>query len=243
MTTSRLAVLLAVLTGGLSTAFILPKVSDNQPTGIRLSLPQYLDQWYGVDQPITDRERAILAADTEFARKRYTDATGNQIWVTIVLSGHDLDNSIHRPERCLPAQGRTVVGSRRVEIPANSSNGIALDVTRLRDVRPEMLRNGKKIQVYNLNYYWFVGYHRITASHLRRTLVDIYDRVVKGYTQRWAYVTVASDITQGLMPFGLSEGDTDKMIQKFIQRLYPELNSLNAESAEKSQMPQTSGSL
>src|ERR1051326_6047303 len=230
MTTSRLVVLLAVVAGGMSAAFILPKAPDNQPSGIRLSLPQYVDQWYGVDQAITDRERAILASDTEFVRKRYTDATGNEIWVTIVLSGHDLDNSIHRPERCLPAQGRTVVGSRQIAIPPSGSNGKALEVTRLRDVRAEQLRNGKKIQVANLNYYWFVGYHRITASHLQRTFLDIYDRVVNGYTQRWAYVTVASDITQGIMPFGLSEADTDKMIQNFIRDIYSEISQLPNEA-------------
>ena len=42
-----------------------------------------------------------------------TTTFGDQVLVSIVLSGHDLDNSIHRPERCLPAQGWTIVDSKR----------------------------------------------------------------------------------------------------------------------------------
>ncbi|HXM74228.1 MAG TPA: exosortase-associated EpsI family protein, partial [Chthoniobacterales bacterium] len=103
MTTNRLVVLLFVLLVGLSAVFFLPTSSNSQPVGIRLALPQSIDKWYGVDLPITERERQILAGDTEFARKEYTDGVGNTIYASIVLSGHDLDNSIHRPERCLPA--------------------------------------------------------------------------------------------------------------------------------------------
>jgi EpsI family protein len=223
MTTKRLMVLFFVLAAGLSVVFLLPKSASNQPIGVRLALPQYLGRWYGVDERITDRELATLAPDTEFARKTYTDASGNTLFVSIVLSGHDLDNSIHRPERCLPAQGWTIMDSRRLQIPLKPSDGGKLEVTRLRDVQRISTRDGKGAQLYNLDYYWFVGYNRITASHLRRTWLDIYDRVVHGYTQRWAYVTVASNITKGFAPFGLSEGETDKMIQEFIREVYPEI--------------------
>jgi EpsI family protein len=229
MTTKRSLILLIVLGLGLSAVFVLPKSLGNQPIGVRMELPQYLGRWYGVDAPITDRELTALASDTEFARKTYTDGAGNTMFVSIVLSGHDLDNSIHRPERCLPAQGWTILDSRRLQIPLNSTDGGKLEVTRLRDVQRVPTRDGKSAERYNLDYYWFVGYNRTTASHLRRTGMDIYDRVVKGYTQRWAYVTIASDITKGFVPFGLSEADTDKMIQEFIKQLYPTISPTSPE--------------
>lgn len=241
MTTSRLVVLLFALVIGLSAVFFLPTPSNSEPVGIKLALPQSIDKWYGIDLPITERERQILAGDTEFARKQYTDGLGNTINASIVLSGHDLDNSIHRPERCLPAQGWTIADSRNLGI--GIPNWGNLKVTRLRNVRQLPTRDGKMVPIYNLSYYWFVGYHHLTASHLQRTFLDIHDRILKGYNQRWAYITVASDITEGWVPFGRNEKQTDALIQDFIQRLLPQINDEPASVAQKSGTPAKSASL
>ena len=241
MTTNRLVVLLLALAAGLSAVFFLPVSARTEPVGIKLTLPEYVDKWYGVDQPVTDRERQILAGDTEFARKLYTDGAGNSIYASIVLSGHDLDNSIHRPERCLPAQGWIIADSKNLALAVPGWG--KLQVTRLHNVRQVPTRNGKTIPIYNLNYYWFVGYHHLTASHLQRTFLDIQDRILKGYNQRWAYITVASDITQGLMPFGRSEKQTDALLQDFIQRLFPQINEEPQAVAQESETPAKPASL
>jgi hypothetical protein len=141
MTSKRIAVLLLVLVGGFSAIFVLPRTTLTQPVGIKLELPQFVGKWYGVDQKISDRELQMLAADTEFARKVYTDAAGNVIYVSIVLSGADLDNSIHRPERCLPAQGWTIADTMSLQVPLD--DGKKLAVTRLHDVRQVPLRTGE----------------------------------------------------------------------------------------------------
>lgn len=229
MTPKRLLVLLLLLGVGFGTVFFLPAVGRTQPVGIQLDLPQFVGKWYGVDQKITERELATLAADTEFARKLYTDGAGNAIYVSIVLSGSDLDNSIHRPERCLPAQGWTIADSRQMKIPLESGN--KLGVTRLHDVRQVPTQSGATLSVYNLNYYWFVGFHHLTASHLERTMLDIQDRVLKGYNQRWAYITIAADITKGLIPFGQTEAETDKMLQDFIREIFPAISRTPNEPA------------
>ena len=243
MTIRRLILLLIVVVAGFSAVFLLPTSAKTEPVGIRLALPEYVGRWYGTDQQITERERQVLASDTEFARRLYTDGAGNQVFASIVLSGHDLDNSIHRPERCLPAQGWTIADSRQLDIPI--SGGQKLKVIRLRNVAPVSAQNGKISSIYNLNYYWFVGYRHLTASHLERTFLDIQDRILKGYNQRWAYVTVVSTITKGLMPFGLSEEQTDKMIQEFIRGIFPQINSPNEEPSfsQKAEMPVKSASL
>ena len=241
MTTNRLVVLLFALVAGLSAVFLLPISAKTEPVGIKLALPQYVDKWYGVDQPVTERERQVLAGDTEFARKLYTDGAGNSIYASIVLSGHDLDNSIHRPERCLPAQGWTIADSKNLAITVPSWG--KLQVTRLHNVRQVPTRNGKTVPIYNLNYYWFVGYHHLTASHLQRTFLDIQDRILRGYNQRWAYITVASDITERLVPFGRSEKQTDALLQDFIQRLFPQINDEAQTVAQKSETPAKPGSL
>jgi hypothetical protein len=103
------------------------------------------------------------------------------------------------------------------------SNGKVLETTRLHDIRIVRDRTNRPLTVRNLNYYWFVGYQRMTASHLTRTAMDLRDRILRGYNQKWAYVTVATTVTGGLIPGGKSEDETAAMMEEFIQELMPKL--------------------
>jgi len=221
MTTKRLLILQIILLIGLSSVFLVPSSPKIQPSGVKLELPEILGIWQGESLPITEKELAVLAKDTEFARRLYQNPFGDQIFVSIVLSGQDLDNSIHRPERCLPAQGWTIADSRALSIPLSS--GQRLKVMRLHDVRDATTTDGKVFKRYNLNYYWFIGADDLTASHFERTFIDIRDRIFRGTNQRWAFVTVAADITKGLTRFGRSDDEVDRMLQEFITQLFPQI--------------------
>jgi EpsI family protein len=223
MTARRLLLLQIILIAGLSCAFLVPAQTKFQPVGVSMDLPESVGQWTGARQSITQAELDQLAADTTFSRRLYSNPFGDQILVSIVLAGEDPDNSIHRPERCLPAQGWTIMDSRTVAIKYPAASGGSLQATRLHNEQTFKDGKGGEHTVYNLNYYWFVGYNRVTPSHIERALVDIHDRVFKGYNQRWAYVTVASNITQGLVRFGRSEADTDRMLQLFIEGILPSI--------------------
>jgi EpsI family protein len=221
MTTSRLAILLAVLLGGLSSVLLLPKQLDFQPVGIELQLPESSGEWDGRDAKVSDREIAILGPGTEFARKSYTNGRGDEIQVSIVLSGQDMNTSIHRPERCLPAQGWTIADKHSLAVPVPGMG--AVPVTCLNSVR-NVARDDKTFTIRNLSYYWFAGHTDLTASHLDRTFIDIRDRILHGYNQRWAYITVSAVVTQNLQKFGRSEEETSRMIEDFIKRLVPVLH-------------------
>ena len=222
MTTSRLAILLAVLLGGMSTVFLLPKQLSYQPVGIDLALPEYIGEWLGTDLEISDRERQVLGAETEFARKSYTNGRGDELQVSIVLGGQDMNTSIHRPERCLPAQGWTVTNKSlaSVVLPGEGS----LNATRLHNLRNITGPDDKPLPIYSLNYYWFTGHSDVTGSHFERTLIDVKDRVLRGYNQRWAYITVAGTITKDLKRFGRSEKEVDALIRDFIKQLAPKIH-------------------
>jgi EpsI family protein len=220
MSFKRLATLEVVLLFGLGSVFLLPKKIEIQPAAIDLALPGFVGEWYGADQPVSQGERESLGPDTQFVRKLYTDARGDQIFVSIVFSGPDMATSIHRPERCLPAQGWTIADSRVAEIPTGNE---IVKATRLHDVRSFRNGNGELVNVYALNYYWFVGHNARTPSHYQRTWIDIRDRVLKGENQQWAYVTVISTITKGLQSFGKSEEETDEMLKSFVRELMPQL--------------------
>jgi EpsI family protein len=221
MTTSRLAILLAVLLGGMSTVLLLPKHLSYQPVGIELQLPEYVGEWYGLDVKVSDREIAILGADTEFSRKSYTNGRGDEIQVSIVLSGEDMNTSIHRPERCLPAQGWTISDKHTIRLPLSGLGTVP--VTCLNNVR-NIAHDDKAISIHNVSYYWFAGHTDLTASHLDRTLIDIRDRITHGYNQRWAYITVSAVVTDNLKKFGRTEDETTRLIEDFIKRLAPVLH-------------------
>lgn len=217
MITRRLLILQVVILLGMGSVFVLPDAPKSQPVGISLALPPLLGGWYGVNAAVSEKERVALGVDTQFSRKLYRNNLGDEIYVSIVLAGQDMNTSIHRPERCLPAQGLTIVDSKVIPIPLRDKNNNTLSVTRLHNLHPKRTADERADAVYSLTYYWFVGCTDTTASHFQRTYFDIRDRFLRGYNQRWAYVTVTSPINQS------SNGDTDKLLQSFIQQLLPRL--------------------
>lgn len=227
MIARRLAVLQSVLGLGLGSVFLVPKDVTIQPAAVRLELPEFVADWHGTDQEIGQGEREILGPDTQFSRKLYAKGT-DEIVVSIVLSGPDMNTSIHRPERCLPAQGWTIADSKTVSIPFPLA---PLKATRLQNIRDVPQPNGQPLRVRNLSYYWFIGHSTTTPSHYTRTWIDIHDRVLKGRNQQWAYVTVGSMITKDFKIFGRDEKQTDELIQAFVKDLVPAIQTGSIASA------------
>lgn len=221
MITKRLLQVQILLLAGMASVFLLPRVMKSSPAGIALNLPEAVGEWIGHDAEVTAREREILAKDTGFARKTYSNLAGNQIFVSIVLSGDDMTNSIHRPERCMPAQGWNITGSQNRVIALG--DGKSLETTKLRNVWAGDQKAGFPGSLTNLTYYWFVGYNDITASHITRTGMDLRDRVLRGYGQRWAYVTVSISVSEGLLGGAKDEKQGATVAEKFIAELIPVL--------------------
>lgn len=221
MITKRLLQVQAVLLAGFGSVFLLPHSNKTSPAGIAMTLPNVVGVWTGDDAAVTQKELDTLAKDTQFARKIYTGPEGDQILVSIVLSGDDMTNSIHRPERCLPAQGWQMQSSssRIIQIPGGKSLG----VTRLQNARTVQTQDKRRLTVTNLDYYWFIGYKDMTASHLTRTEIDLRDRIMYGYSQRWAYITIAANVTKGIWRPERTEEQTAAMLDEFIQQLAPRL--------------------
>ena len=229
MITKRLALLESILALGLGSVFLIPKDIELQPAAIGLALPESVGGWEGVDQPIGQAEREILGPDTQFARKVYNNAVGDEISASIVMSGSDMSTSIHRPERCLPAQGWTVADTRTVAL--TTAKGV-LRVTRLHNIRHVPTEKGQPFTINGINYYWFVGHSDVTPSHFERAWIDIRDRVLKGQNQRWAYLTVAAIVTKDHKIFGRTEKETDELIENFIRELVPQLQRISVASSD-----------
>jgi EpsI family protein len=222
MTTNRLIILLAVLLGGLSSVYLLPKVSGFMPIGVEMKLPDGVGEWWGQDGVITQKERDVLGKGTDFARKQYTNGRGDVIQVSIVLSSEDMMTSIHRPERCLAAQDWICqpTGNRFVEVPKHG----VMPVARLKNHQTKELPDGRPFQFENLAYYWFAGNTELTASHEKRVLSDTVDRITGGYVQRWAMMLVSANVTKNMSKFGRDEKDVDEMLTQFIKELAPRIH-------------------
>jgi EpsI family protein len=219
MTTSRLAQLLALMLGGMSMIFVLPKVHENDPAGIRLELPESLGEWSGKDVAISEKEINVLGPETRFARKDYENAFGDRIHVSIVLAGPDMMTSIHRPERCLEAQGwqLTPGDESLIDVPGRGK----VPITQLHMSRMARVGDGQPFRLDNICDYWFAGRNELTASHWSRVWIDARDRIMHHFMQRWAMILVSSEITAGHEKFGRDEAQTDAMLKKFIGQLAP----------------------
>lgn len=230
MITKRMLTLQAVVVVGLGSVFCLPRQTRPSEAGISLKLPGEVGIWTSKEQAISSKELTILSKDTSFSRRLYTNPFGDEVLVSIVLSGEDMNNSIHRPERCLPAQGWTIEHTERDNVPIGN-NAKPLETTQLQSVRDVPVSQTQRVTLHNVQYYWFIGSRDMTASHLRRTMIDVQDRLLRGENQRWAYVTIASNVTDNLRKFGRSEPDTAKMLEEFIGQIVPKLEKPDGSAA------------
>lgn len=225
----RLAVLAATVAGAFGAVFLLPDQVGMQPSAVRMRLPLLLGDWTGTRRDPSTKEIEALAKDTEFEKALYENGGGEWVDVSVVLSGSNMADSIHRPERCLPAQGHRIIASEKaiLELPS----GASLPVTRLLTevpVRPFRDRPEEIVMVRNLTYYWFVGRSEVTNDHVQRTLIDIRDRLLEGWNQRWAYISVTAPITADLEPLGVRGSlrtmeEVDGLLRDFVPRLFREI--------------------
>ncbi|NJK92500.1 MAG: exosortase-associated EpsI family protein [Blastochloris sp.] len=147
--------------------------------------------YYSTLQDVSEAEKQILPADTEFARRVYFGPASDQILCSIVLAGGE-KRSIHRPEVCLPGQGWTINSS--TVIPITLANGTEIEAMKLTLEREVSISETERIKLKNIFLYWFVGKNVTTARHEKRVWLTSWDRVVHSLNHRWAYVIVSSTV-------------------------------------------------
>lgn len=166
-----------------------------------VELPAFLGiEWTGREVPVSPVEREILPPDTGFSRKiffNHRDAS-KQVFVSIVLSGRDR-TSIHRPEICLVGQGWTITGrtEHEFQFPARADAKFSASLLRVRREMPSPTVAGKPVAVPQLTAYWFVSGDAVVATHWELFAHDAWNRVAHARADRWAYVLLQTDATDG----------------------------------------------
>ena len=188
--------------------------------GVLMHLPDLAGSFSGTAQDVSESEKVILPADTEFSRMVYKNLSGDQINFQIVLAGAE-KRSIHRPQICLISQGWTIVDSKVV--PVKLSNGATLDVMQLSISRPVEVRPGEFRTLNSVYNYWFVGDGVTTPDHWKRILLTSWDRVVHRRNHRWAYMIASAPALKSLAPQGKDLEETQMMLKTFIGQIAPEV--------------------
>lgn len=223
----QIAIVVAILGGGVLVTSLTSDVTRVSEPGVRLEngkpyLAEKVGDWTGGElQGLTEDERRILPADTEGARRLYTDSEGNELYCSVVLAGRDV-TSIHRPELCLPGQGWKIQTAHTQSIPLASA-GANLEVMRLNSVRTVALPDGGTAQTRSIFLYWFVGKDRLTPHHWERLFWTAKDRVLHNTNHRWAYILIHAPVTADLMGpgRGKSEAETMEVLARFVRDIYP----------------------
>ena len=220
-----------IMAAGLGLIYFLPQVGSTAQSAIRMELARTVPPWTLIPTQPSDLEIKILGDETDFSKADCLCArpgeylqdgspTPDHINLSIVLSGSDLNTSIHRPERCLPAQNHKILSS--TVIPLKLSNGRTISVRRLKTTQTIPNPDDRSLdKEYNgVTYYFFVGHDRIEYDHLQRTLADMKDRHVRGMDQRWAYVSAS--MWYGKIPWiekTVPESEADAKLTGFLTEL------------------------
>lgn len=241
--TKRLWILLGALTLGFSMIWLLPRQKEMVVSRLSKGLPETIAGWQSKKQQVSDEEKKVLADDTEFTRRSYTNPGlpgFGGVEVSVVFSGKDINNSLHRPEVCLRAQGWNFVRERSLIIPGVLPDGEDLPVREIACIRPRVVKDGveppknkagEPVYDMRIQYYTFFGAEKIVSGHYDRTFADIEARLIHGYDQQWAYATFSVGVTSVYRDQGFNipddqvydEEQSIQMMQELMKKLLPEV--------------------
>ena len=173
-----------------------------------LELPTRCTACSGELSDMADIERGLLPRDTWIRRADYEAPDGSQLKATLVLSGRERA-SIHRPEVCLSGIGSEIIGSEVISVPLSGQPPLKLRLLTRRITREGQIS-------YSYFAYWFVARDRETPSHYQRMLWMAEDRILRGVTRRWAYISVAG-------PLGQDRERSLDTLRGFVRDLHPHL--------------------
>ena len=219
----QLIISLLLLAVGLGSIQFLPKVGL-QDAAVWEAFPTRVGEWRGEVKQPGALEKQQLDKNTDFRKMYYKRESASHMFeqdevdATMVLSGDDMNNSIHRPERCLSAQGFKGIAPSTIEIDVGAAK--PLEVTRLHFI--QKLNDGSGREIPAIMYYWFVGADFITNNHYARTIYDMKYRLLTGTNQRWAYISLQTSYGElrkrGIAPN--TEAQADALMQDIVRKTF-----------------------
>ena len=226
-----IASVIAIIGSGVLLTALTSDVTKVSEPGVKLVegrpfLIDHVGDWTGGElQGLSDIEKKLLPADTEGARRLFTDKDGEQLFCSIVLAGRDAA-SVHRPELCLPGQGWNIQNEYVLSIPSSGGTGrhTGSDANERHAYDP-VSRTGKPVSIARFLCTGLSGKDRVTAYHWQRILWTSKDRVLHNTNHRWAYILISMPVTGETARDGRGKSpeETMQVVTRFVQDVYPTL--------------------
>lgn len=161
-------------------------------------------------------EMTLLPENTPIFRKAYRRAGHPDIIATFVFSGMER-RSIHKPQRCLVAQGNRITDEYTLHVPlAPEEHARKMPVRALEIARPLRNQDGEiSGQAPSAYVYWLFNPERETVHHWVRLFRMLFDNAFRSYRPRWGYASIT-------IPQNPQDPDSWKLeLEDFLPRLYP----------------------
>ena len=91
----------------------------------------------------------------------------------------------------MPAQGHHINGSSDFNLKLDNGREFAIKRLMTLQHKPVDEEATEFVDINCITYYFFVGHDQVTNDHLKRTIIDMKDRLLRGMDQRWAYVSAS----------------------------------------------------
>lgn len=181
------------------------EAETNPKAGVVVWLPEERLGYEVRNGQMGKEEKEWLPSDTTFLKKTYFEKwqTPPRIYetavsATLIVAGSD-SRSLHRPQVCLRAQGWTIEKKEVVEIETTRGLLEVMDFSLAQIVRNEdgsAVKDGNGESVYRrANYiYWWVGPDASTPSDEERVWLEVWNSILKGRRERWAYPSVMVNV-------------------------------------------------
>jgi hypothetical protein len=151
-------------------------------------------------------EYQLLPKDTKIMHRTYKRSSGPMFMVSVVVGGHER-RSIHKPQRCLVAQGNVISEQYPIEVEISETD--SLDV---------MLMDLNRSKLFFA--YWFTDGQRETEKHISRLFWVAWNGIMHNERRRWAYISIA-------VINNSHSSDPIPDLKKFISDLYPEVSIID----------------
>ncbi|MDQ8188867.1 exosortase-associated EpsI family protein [Roseibacillus persicicus] len=229
---------LAVLT--LVCCKFFSEAETNPEAGIVVWLPENRLGFQVSTEQMGKEEKEWLPLDTTFLKRTYYEgwlsrqrATERAVSATLIVAGAD-SRSLHRPQVCLRAQGWTIEKREVVSLETDGGPLEVMDFSLAQVIRREdgsayLDANGDSVYRRANYVYWWVGPDSSTASDEERVWLEVWNSILKGRRERWAYPSVMVHVGADGRP--AAQKRAYDFIQEFAPHFQKSLGAVEREGA------------
>ncbi len=223
----RSATALALASVVLVICFFSPASEGLSAPGVKPVLPSGIGHYWGreIRESSKGEEEQLLSQGVEIHRSIYEAAGKPPVLATLVIGGPE-GRTLHRPEVCLPAQGWSTVGSKRISL--RLKEGGSLKATLLTLLRDERLPGGDVFSRKAFQLYWYIGHDTTAPTYNTHITQTISDNLFRNISHRWSMVSVFSQMSPQRIEDPLAQVELMLQMQEIAREVFASVDDTGA---------------